>query len=102
MGFDWHEIASVIGKVLEELDELNKAETPEEQEAELGDLLFSVVNLSRWLKIDAELALRSANQRFRRRFAYVEGKARETGHVMSTMTLDEMDAFWNEAKELGL
>ena len=102
VGFDWHEIAPVIGKVLEELDELQKAETSEEQEAELGDLLFSVVNLSRWLMIDAESALRSANQRFRRRFAYVEGKARETGHVMSTMTLDEMDAFWNEAKELGL
>jgi len=87
---------------LEELDELQKAETPEEQESELGDLLFSVVNLSRWLKIDAESALRSANQRFRRRFAYVEGKARETGYAMSTMSLEEMDHFWDQAKQLGL
>ena len=102
VGFDWHEIAPVIGKVLEELDEVQKAETPEEQEAELGDLLFSVVNLSRWLKVDAESALRASNQTFRRRFAYVEGKANETGHAMSTLTLDEMDVFWNEAKQLGL
>mgnify|MGYP001030110184 FL=1 len=102
VGFDWHEIAPVIAKVLEELDELQQAETPEEQEAELGDLLFAVVNLSRWLKVDAESALRATNQRFRRRFAYVEEQARKIGHAMSTMTLDEMDVFWNQAKALGL
>lgn len=102
VGFDWHEIAPVLAKVLEELDELQKAGTAEERESELGDLLFAVVNLSRWLKVDAESALRATNQRFRRRFAYVEEQARLSGHAMSTMTLDELDVFWNQAKELGL
>ena len=102
VGFDWHEIAPVLAKVLEELDELQNAETVEEREAELGDLLFAVVNLSRWLKVDAESALRATNQRFRRRFAYVEEQARLSGHAMSTMTLEELDDFWNQAKKLGL
>ncbi len=102
VGFDWPDIRPVIDKVLEELDELQQAETPEDQEAELGDLLFAAVNVGRWLKVDAESALRSTNQRFRRRFGYVEEQARKAGRVMSTMTLDEMDAFWDEAKSLGM
>lgn len=102
VGFDWPEIAPVIAKVLEELDEIRQAETNEEKEEEVGDLLFAVVNLGRWLKVDTEAALRATNQKFRRRFAYVEEKAREAGRTMQTMTLSEMDLFWDEAKEKGL
>ena len=102
VGFDWPEIAPVLAKVLEELDEVQQAQTPAEQEAEIGDLLFAVVNLGRWYKVDAETALRGTNLRFRRRFGYVEEQARLAGHTMKTMTLDEMDVLWDEAKAKGM
>ena len=62
--------------------------------------MFAAVNLARWLKVDAESALRGANLKFRRRFSYVEKRARETGRQLMDMKLSEMDEFWDEAKKL--
>ena len=67
---------------------------------ELGDLLFSVVNLARWYKVDAESALRETNLKFKRRFQYVEQRAAQQGRSLSDMTLAEMDVLWDEAKGL--
>ena len=100
VGFDWKEIAPVMDKVMEEYREVQEAPNEQERAKELGDLLFAVVNLVRWYKVDAESALRETNLKFRKRFAYIEQKSRETGKPMQEMTLDEMDVFWNEAKKL--
>jgi tetrapyrrole methylase family protein/MazG family protein len=101
VGFDWDHIQSVWEKVDEEMREIRAAEGNEEKLAEeVGDLLFAAVNLARWLKVDAESALRGTNQKFRRRFAYIERKARQQGRALAGMSLAEMDALWNEAKLL--
>lgn len=100
VGFDWADIAPVWAKVQEELEEVRIAKTPEELERELGDLLFAVVNLVRWYKVDAESALRATNQRFRARFKHIEQRAREQQRKLSEMSLEEMDVFWEEAKNL--
>jgi len=100
VGFDWSEVKPVIAKVVEELEEVQSASSPEEQAAECGDLLFAAVNLARWYKADAESALRKTNQRFRKRFSHIEKRARESGRNLSDMTLAEMDVFWDEAKRL--
>lgn len=99
VGFDWPEIAPVWEKVREELEEVRTAPDDEAREKELGDLLFAVVNLARWYKVDAESALRATNQRFRQRFAHIERRAREAGRVLGEMSLAEMDALWEEAKD---
>jgi len=100
VGFDWSEIDPVMDKVLEEFDEVKTAPNEVERAKELGDLLFAVVNLVRWYKVDAESALRGTNQKFRRRFAYIEKNSRELQKPMQEMTLEEMDGYWNEAKKL--
>ena len=76
-GFEWPDMEGVLAKLREELDELQAARTDAEREHELGDVLFSLANVARWLNIDAESALRSANQRFSRRFAHMEQASRE-------------------------
>ncbi len=98
VGFDWPDIQGVLDKVCEELDEVRNAPDNEARAAEMGDLIFALVNLARWLKIDAESALREANARFRERFAYIEQAARQQGRPLDELSLDEMDALWNEAK----
>jgi tetrapyrrole methylase family protein/MazG family protein len=100
VGFDWDDIHFVWEKLHEEMGEVQAAATPEERQDEVGDLLFAAVNLARWLKVDSESALRSTNAKFRRRFSYIEKRARETGRVLSDMKLTEMDVYWNEAKSL--
>jgi MazG family protein len=103
IGFDWPEIAPVWKKVEEEIDELKNAAAlgdPRHTEDELGDLLFSLVNLARFLRVEAEDALGSAVERFLSRFAYIERKISEQGRKISDATLEEMDAFWEEAKRL--
>ncbi|MGI6251024.1 MAG: nucleoside triphosphate pyrophosphohydrolase [Anaerolineaceae bacterium] len=100
VGFDWHEMAPVIAKVREELSELEAAGSDEEKLAEAGDLLFAVVNMIRWLEIDPELALRETNLRFRKRFGYIEQKARELGKHLQDMSFEEMDSYWEEAKQV--
>ncbi len=99
VGFDWEDVQGVVAKVGEEVSELQSADTPEEREAELGDLLFSLVNLSRWMDADAEAALRAADVRFRKRFAHMEKLGRERGVELKSLTLDEKEALWQEAKE---
>lgn len=99
VGFDWDSIAPVYEKVVEEYHEVKEAAGGPRIEAEIGDLLFAAVNLARWLKVDAETALRSANTRFKKRFAHIEKRAAETGRTLGEMTLAEMDRFWDEAKE---
>ena len=99
VGFDWSEVPPVIAKVREELAELEEAiGDPDKVEDELGDLLFAVVNLSRKLKVDGEVALQRATDKFSTRFRGVESLARERGLALDTMTLAELDALWDEVK----
>lgn len=100
VGFDWPDVAPVLEKVMEELEEVRTAVDAEHRARELGDLLFAVVNYVRWHKVDAEIVLREANQRFRRRFAHIETRAREMNRELTSMTLAEMDVLWAEAKRL--
>lgn len=98
VGFDWPEASGVVDKIREEMAELSAASSPAEREAELGDLLFAVVNWARWLDIDPESALRMANARFARRFRTVEAGARKRGWDMAQCSIDEFEALWQLAK----
>jgi tetrapyrrole methylase family protein/MazG family protein len=98
VGFDWRELSGVVDKVDEELAEVFAAESDQEIESEIGDLFFALVNYARWKGVDPESALRQANLRFRQRFGLIENKARLTGQNLSEMTLEELDALWEEAK----
>ena len=99
-GFDWDDMSGVLDKVQEEIAELRDAETPEQTEAELGDLLFSLVNLGRWFDTDAETALRRANQRFASRFRTMEELASERGVDFKALTMSEKEHLWQEAKAM--
>jgi len=101
VGFDWPDISGVLSKLAEELEEVHEAANLDERTSEIGDLLFAVVNLARWHQIDAESALRDANARFRARFSYIEKSAQESGRSISDLSLDEMEAFWQQAKRLS-
>ncbi len=97
LGFDWPAAEGVWDKVHEELDELRGA-GESEREPEFGDVLFSLVNLARWLHVDAESALRSANRRFVERFEAMRRLAQARGQSLEQMTLEEMDRLWEEVK----
>lgn len=101
VGFDWLNIQGVFEKIVEELAEVKEAVSPEEHEAEIGDLLFAVVNLARWLKIDAESSLRSANARFRERFEDLESAVNAQGREVSNLSFEELNALWNSVKGKG-
>ncbi|MDO8690904.1 MAG: nucleoside triphosphate pyrophosphohydrolase [Dehalococcoidia bacterium] len=98
-GFDWQNIQGVIDKVAEEVREVVESESIEEKLHEMGDLLFALVNLSRWLGLDSEECLRLANQRFIRRFSFIEEICRERGCQIKDLSFDEQDALWEMAKE---
>lgn len=101
LGFEWPDEKGVFEKAREEIAELEDAMQSEDRERiaeELGDLLFTVVNLARWRKVDPELALRDMVSRFRRRFAHMESAAREAGLVLEALTPAQWDALWNDAK----
>jgi tetrapyrrole methylase family protein / MazG family protein len=100
IGFDWPDISGVMSKLDEELEELKRAESAAEQTAELGDVLFVLVNWASWLKVDAETALREANLRFCRRFQRLEQLAEERGLQLDNLGLAALDELWNEAKRL--
>jgi len=103
VGFDWEEPRQVFEKVQEELNELQEeitANNQEKIEAEFGDVLFSMINYARFLKVDPESALERTNKKFIGRFQYLESKAKELNKDLSDMTLAEMDVFWEEAKIL--
>ena len=100
-GFDWPSVDPVWKKVEEEWGELKTAVASGDEHRigdETGDLLLSLVNLSRFLNVEAEQALSRAADRFLRRFAYVESKIHAQGRTLSEATLEEMDGFWEEAK----
>ena len=101
VGFDWQEAEPVWQKVSEELAELREAvaeNNPGHVEEELGDTLFSLVNLARFLKVDSEMALLATNKKFRSRFGHVEERVKESGKKWGDFTLEQLDEFWNEAK----
>ncbi|MEC7264384.1 MAG: nucleoside triphosphate pyrophosphohydrolase [Bacteroidota bacterium] len=103
VGFDWEHPEQVFEKLKEELGELQeeiKANDADKMESEFGDVLFSMVNYARFLKINPENALERTNKKFIKRFQYLESKAKATGKSLKDMTLAEMDVFWEEAKGL--
>lgn len=102
VGFDWPDVEPVWGKIAEELGELKEEVAKGDLRAiedEMGDLLFSMVNLSRKLKVNPEDALRGTIAKFTRRFSYIEDTLEAQGKTLHDSTLDEMDGLWNEAKK---
>ncbi|MBU0490314.1 MAG: nucleoside triphosphate pyrophosphohydrolase [Chloroflexi bacterium] len=97
VGFDWPDITGAWDKLAEELRELRTASVAERAH-ELGDVLFAVVNLARWLDVEAEDALRQANTRFRQRFAYIEHTCAEQDVLPEDLSLEELDAIWEQSK----
>lgn len=106
VGFDWKTAAPILDKVKEEIDELSAEISQnglqEDVQLEYGDLLFALVNFARHYQINPEEALFKANQKFMRRFAFIEQKAAENGKSVESYSLEELDAFWEEAKSQGL
>ena len=101
VGFDWPNLDGVVDKIMEEAQELKEASASLDADAiedEMGDLLFAVTNLARKLGVDPEVALRRTNDKFTRRFKFVEAGAEKDGKELSNMTLEEMDALWDAAK----
>lgn len=102
VGFDWEHTDQVWDKLQEEISELRTEVDQQDQqavEAEFGDFLFSAINISRYLKVDAESALERTNKKFMKRFTYLEAKAKEMDRDLKDMSLAEMDAIWEEAKK---
>ena len=101
VGFDWNTKEQVWNKYLEELAELDEAMVQgdsEAMEAEFGDVLFSLINYARFLKINPESALERTNQKFIQRFQFIESQAKEKGSSIEKLSLDEMEALWQQAK----
>ncbi|HFE66450.1 MAG TPA: nucleoside triphosphate pyrophosphohydrolase, partial [Chloroflexi bacterium] len=98
VGFDWPDISGVYAKLDEEILELKEAQTIAERADELGDVLFVLANVAKWLGVDAESALREANLKFTRRFQGVERLARQRGVDMTQLSLAELDVLWREVK----
>ena len=104
VGFEWDNKEDVFKKVEEEIGELQEAILEDNQahiEEEFGDVLFSLINYARFLKVDAEGALEKTNKKFMYRFQHIEAIANERGKALQDMTLGEMDAIWNEVKRLN-
>lgn len=104
--FEWENTQQVWNKVEEEMMELKEVFTTPDYdklrlEDEFGDLMFSMINLSRFIHVDPENALERTNKKFIHRFQYIEAKAKEQNRSLKEMTLEEMDALWNEAKLQG-
>ena len=103
VGFDWPSAAGVERKVQEELAEIMEADSDADKAAEIGDLIFVLVNWLRWLKVDdPESLLREINAKFYRRFSYVEGQATDRQQSPADFSLDQLEAWWQDAKKLGL
>ncbi|AAC06636.1 nucleoside triphosphate pyrophosphohydrolase [Aquifex aeolicus] len=103
VGFDFQDISQVFEKIQEEINELKESLEKGDRENikhEIGDILTAVVELARFVNVDAEEALQEANERFIRRFSYIEKKAKEEGRKLEDMSLEEMDKLWMEAKKL--
>lgn len=105
VGFDWSEAAPIFDKIAEETSELKEAMEARDKAhitEEYGDLLFAMVNLGRHLEIDAETALIAANDKFKRRFDFIETSLKDSGSSLEAAQLDDMEAIWVEAKKKGL
>ena len=104
VGFDWENVGQVWAKVEEEIGELKyelaNGNAPEKREDEFGDLLFALINYSRFIDVNPETALERTNRKFIRRFKFIETEAALEGRKLHEMTLAEMDVLWNRAKEL--
>lgn len=100
VGFDWPSIDGVVDKIREEISEIQEAKSEENLAEEIGDLFFVLVNFARWKNIDAESVLRETNYKFKQRFEFLEEKAAQQGKIPSDMSLDEMNAVWEQAKKL--
>jgi tetrapyrrole methylase family protein / MazG family protein len=100
VGFDWDDVAGLLDKMNEELAELANASNAIEREKELGDVLFTVVNVARFYKIDPEVALFQTTRKFDRRFRHVELRAKENGRPMEDYGIDQLEAWWQEAKQM--
>jgi uncharacterized protein YabN with tetrapyrrole methylase and pyrophosphatase domain len=101
VGFDWENPEQVLDKLHEELAEFAEARrnaSQDQLEDELGDMLFVLVNLARFVKVDPEQALRRTNNKFRRRWGHIETRLRERGKKPEESTIEEMEALWQEAK----
>jgi len=99
VGFDWKDIDGVFDKLVEEMGELKNAATEKEKASEFGDLLFTLVNIARRMGIGSEAALRETNERFYRRFTFMEDLCRRRGQTFSQLSFDEQNALWDEAKK---
>ena len=99
VGFDWEDVEGIIDKLAEEVAELKAAVDHRQRVEEFGDLLFTLANIARRLDIDLEAALRRANERFRRRFSYMEEACKRRNIELSSLSLKEQDALWDEAKK---
>ena len=97
-GFDWENIEGVMDKLAEEIGELKGADSQQEKEHEFGDLLFTLVNIARWLEVDTESALREANRRFFKRFSYMEEACHKRGVSLADLSFAEQNGLWEEAK----
>lgn len=102
VGFDWPTIDGALEKFREEVDELQEARSPQEVAEEMGDLLFALVNIARFKGVDPEAVLQAANNKFGRRFRYIEDTISSSGQQFSDFSLEEMDRLWDEAKTKGL
>ena len=102
VGFDWDDREQVWEKVKEELDELKHEvdSNSERIEEEFGDVLFSIINYARFIDVNPEDALEKTNKKFIKRFQYLEKESKKDGKVLGEMTLQEMDEYWNKAKEI--
>jgi len=98
IGFDWDEFGGILEKLVEEVGELNRANTPQQKTHEFGDILFALVNAARWQGVDLEEALRLSNERFCRRFRFMEDNCRERGVRLGDLSFEELNALWDEAK----
>ncbi|MBX8803025.1 nucleoside triphosphate pyrophosphohydrolase [Ochrobactrum sp. MR28] len=104
VGFDWAEAAPILDKVAEEAQELREAMNNQDKAniaEEYGDLLFAMVNLGRHLELEPEMALRAANEKFKRRFHFIEDALNSDENSLEAASLDEMEALWNKAKQVG-
>lgn len=98
VGFDWEKIDDIIDKLSEEVAEFQAASDQQQKVDEFGDVLFTLACVAQRMDIDAEAALRACNERFCKRFAYMEQICKEKGTLLANMTLDEKNALWDEAK----
>ena len=103
VGFEWDNAKDVLDKVKEEITEFNQEvedQNHDKMEDEFGDVIFSLINYARYLKINPESALERTNKKFIKRFKYIEESAKNEGKVINELTLDQMEVFWNKAKKI--